>query len=100
MNSLYNRKCFDEVFKESKLYQPDLIGITTLSLSARNSYRLAQKLSSLNIPIIGGGLHMSLYPEEALSCAPFDLIVRNEADESIFEVVDCYRNGRSRKDIE
>jgi anaerobic magnesium-protoporphyrin IX monomethyl ester cyclase len=61
-------------------YQPDIVGISSMILLSRNTFRFAE-LVSKHLPealLVVGGPMPTLYPERYLS--PFDLVFRGEAD--------------------
>ena len=57
---------------------PDLVGIPVFVATARRAYRLADAYRSRGVPVVLGGLHASLCPEEAKRHA--DSVVVGEAD--------------------
>jgi len=62
----------------------DLVGITVMSGSDIHAYEIAEHYKKLGVPVVLGGFHTSLFPEEALSHA--DAIVMGEA-EDVWEVL-------------
>ena len=56
----------------------DLVGITGLTMSSFRAYELADKIRSMNIPVVLGGNHPSALPEEAKKHA--DSVVIGEAE--------------------
>jgi len=85
--------CITDFIKE---YRPDLIGLSLLSTEFLNSVRLTELLhQSFSIPIIWGGVHVSLYPEECLRYA--DYICIGEGEQAIVSLMDHLRhNGPDR----
>ncbi|MGI9023690.1 MAG: B12-binding domain-containing radical SAM protein [Acidimicrobiales bacterium] len=63
---------------------PDLVGITVWTMSSPQSYRVADAFRAKGVPVVLGGVHPSLLPEEALRHA--DSVVCGEAD-SIIDTV-------------
>jgi radical SAM superfamily enzyme YgiQ (UPF0313 family) len=63
---------------------PDLVGITTLTATARRAYEIADTYRGLGTKVVLGGIHASMIPEEALKHA--DSVVVGEA-ENIWETV-------------
>ena len=70
---------------------PDLVGITAFTSQATRAYDIAATFHRLNVPVVMGGIHVTMCPKEAMGRV--DAIVTGEA-ESIWEEVltDC-RSG-------
>ena len=47
----------------------DLVGITAMSHQAPRAYEIADRFRSAGIPVVMGGIHPSVLPEEALNHA-------------------------------
>lgn len=74
------------------LIHADLVGISTITSTAPRSYALAQAVrSTLGIPIIIGGPHVTFMPEEALRYG--DVVVRGEAEPIIMDLVQALECG-------
>ena len=58
--------------------QPDLVAITVETFTARRAYELAQRYRERGIPIVMGGYHPSLLPDEALQHAD-TIVLADEA---------------------
>ncbi|MEJ2703725.1 MAG: cobalamin-dependent protein [Sedimentisphaerales bacterium] len=57
----------------------DVVGITALTSLAPRAYQIAQEYCARGVPVIMGGIHASVYPEEAAQHV--DCVVVGEADE-------------------
>ncbi|MFC2046099.1 B12-binding domain-containing radical SAM protein [Chloroflexota bacterium] len=57
---------------------PDLVGITTMTATAARAYEIAARYRTLGVPVVLGGIHASMLPEEALEHA--DSVVVGEAE--------------------
>jgi anaerobic magnesium-protoporphyrin IX monomethyl ester cyclase len=71
---------YNSVKKDLVSYKPDIVGISSMILLSRNTFRFS-KLVTLSLPgalLVVGGPMPTLYPERYL--APFDLVFRGEAD--------------------
>lgn len=64
--------------------QPDLVGITAFTSQANRAYEVAAYFRDLGVPVIMGGIHVTMCMEEAMEHA--DSIVTGEA-ESIWQQV-------------
>ncbi len=66
--------------------QPDIVGISALSENYYVAVKWAKKIKKkLNIPIIIGGLHISLVPGSMKKC--FDIAVIGEGEKTIVELM-------------
>jgi anaerobic magnesium-protoporphyrin IX monomethyl ester cyclase len=84
-------KDFIQKMKELK-FPPGLFGITALTPTLNNAHRIAAGLKENfpAVPIVLGGPHASVFPEETLREFPnFDIVVIGEGEEALKEV--CLR---------
>lgn len=58
----------------------DLVGISVLTPTATQSYRLADRIRAASIPVVLGGIHPRFMPEEAIMHA--DYLLRGEAEDA------------------
>lgn len=56
----------------------DLVGISTYTSNAGRAYELSKMFCSRNIPVVLGGIHVSMVPDEAMDYA--DAVVVGEAE--------------------
>jgi Fe-S oxidoreductase len=75
----------------------DIVGISTLTSTAPQSYRLAQKVREAGIPVVIGGTHVSFMAEEALEYS--DYVVRGEGEETLFELIEAMDGTRAIEKI-
>ncbi len=71
---------FSRVSKDLIAYQPDIVGISSMILLSRNTFRFAELVRE-RLPealLVVGGPMPTLYPERY--AGPFDLVFRGEAD--------------------
>ncbi len=70
---------FDDRYEVVPFDQPfDLVGITVTTFTAQRSYEIAEAYRSRGIPVVLGGIHPTLLPDEALEHA--DSVVVGEAE--------------------
>ena len=88
----YEDTVLDEVVKLS--VSSDLIGITLMTNFFDKAVQITQKLKeSLSIPVIWGGIHPTIRPEECLDYA--DIVCRGEGEESVVELVRKMEKGQN-----
>jgi radical SAM superfamily enzyme YgiQ (UPF0313 family) len=81
-----------EVNSESPLEPFELVGISSFTAQIDEAYSLADRYRAAGVPVVLGGLHVSLMPEEAAAHA--DSIVVNGAEGAWPRLVDDFRHQR------
>lgn len=69
----------------------DLVGITVETYTARRAYEIAAEYRARGVPVILGGMHVTLIPEEA--CQHADAIYIGDAEFRWHEVLDDAKRG-------
>lgn len=72
----------------------DLVALSVETYTARRCYQIASEYRRRRVPVVMGGFHTTLVPEEAARWA--DSVVLGEAEQLWPEVVDDYRHGTPR----
>lgn len=91
-----------ETFEIIEDYNPDLIGITAVTVSINNAAQLAEyiKKKRPQSSIILGGPHVTAIPEETLKRFPeFDIAVVGEGEETFLELVNKWDRLKDLKKI-
>ena len=73
----------------------DLVGITAMTHQATRAYEIAAQFRSQGVPVIMGGMHPTVLPEEALVHA--DAIVVGEAESVMARLLDDFLAGRMER---
>ena len=74
---------------------PDIIGISSMTFTFLYALDLAKKIkSSLSIPIVFGGNHVSIYPKEVISHECVDIGVIGEGEITFLEIVNILKAKR------
>lgn len=82
-----------EVKENIERYSPDLIGITILTgtyKSAENIGRISKELNN-DIPVVVGGTHPTILPEETIKNEYVDYVIRGEGEYSFLDLVNGVR---------
>lgn len=74
---------------------PDLVGITVMTPVALRAYEIADSYRARGIPVVLGGIHPSLMPDEALMHA--DSVITGEAERAWGQLITDFREGRLKK---
>ncbi len=78
------------------------VGVTVLTgAPIRDALALSKALKGAHpcLPIIWGGWHPSLFPEQCLKDASIDAVVVGQGEETFRELVDCYAAGCRPSDL-
>ena len=73
----------------------DLVAMSVETYTAKRSYQIASEFRRRGVPVVMGGFHPTLIPEEASEYA--ESIVVGEAEGLWPDVLDDFRNGRLRR---
>lgn len=73
----------------------DLVGITSMTSTAPRMYEIADTYRAKGIPVVLGGSHVSMLPEEALSHA--DAVVIGEAEGVWEKLLKDFKNGMMQR---
>lgn len=87
----YHIKIIDENFRQFRYYDADLVAITAFTATAPRAYEIARLYREKGIPVVIGGIHASLLPEEAGRYA--DVVVTGEAESVWREVLSDFEAG-------
>jgi radical SAM superfamily enzyme YgiQ (UPF0313 family) len=83
----------DEVVEEIPTdYQPDLVGLTALSLTVPRAYEVAQHYRGQGTPVVLGGVHATLLPDEARQYV--DVVCQGEAEGNWPLLVRDFEDGK------
>ena len=74
--------------------RPDLVGVTAFTSQANRAYEVAAEFRSRDVPVVMGGIHATMCPEEA--GARVDSIVTGEAEQIWAQVLADVRHGGLR----
>jgi radical SAM superfamily enzyme YgiQ (UPF0313 family) len=88
----------DEHFEEFSFRPADLVGITAMTASVNRAYELSAIFQEQGIPVVIGGIHASMVPEEAMKYV--HTVVTGEAESVWEELIRDFENGnlKSRYD--
>jgi radical SAM superfamily enzyme YgiQ (UPF0313 family) len=79
-------------------FQPDLVGISSISSTAPRAYELADFYRQQGLPVVLGGAHPSFLPLEGLEHA--DYVICGEAEEALPELIHALETGGSLAEIQ
>ncbi|MCB1035332.1 MAG: B12-binding domain-containing radical SAM protein [Acidobacteria bacterium] len=86
------RTFFDDRIETLDYDRPtDLVAISVETYTARRAYQIASEYRRRKVPVVMGGFHATLCPEEVQRYA--DSVVVGEAENVLPELIDDYRHG-------
>ena len=86
----------DDRMEEIPFDEPtDLVAISVETYTARRAYQIASGYRARGVPVVMGGFHASLCPEEVAGHA--EAVVVGEAEESWPRLLDDFRHGTLQK---
>lgn len=85
-----------------KDYEPDILGLTMMTVTAKNALRIAAASKKLfpDLKIAVGGVHATVCPDEVAADANVDVVVRNEGEHSFLEIVKRWESGESLEGVQ
>ena len=98
-------KILDEQFEDYKsvdLRDYDYVGISTLTgPQIMNGLKIAKHIRNkdASIPLIWGGVHPSLMPEQTAENECVDIVVRGEGEETLLELIARLEAGKQYEDV-
>lgn len=89
-------KIVDEAFEKINFGEKvDLVGITAQTPVALRAYQIADEFRKNGIPVVMGGVHASMLPQEALQHV--DAVVVGEAEEVWPDLIEDLKRGQMRQ---
>lgn len=85
----------DENFEAATFRQCDLVGITGFTAMANRAYQVARMFRQRGIPVVMGGIHASMMPNETLQFV--DAVVIGEAESVWSQVIADAEAGRLKQ---
>ena len=90
------KKFYDDRLEPIPYDEPtDLVAISVETYTAKRAYQIASEYRQRGVPVVMGGFHATLCPEEVQQYC--ESIVVGEAETLFPQVIDDYRHGRPQK---
>lgn len=82
-------------------FRPDIVGISATTGSYGSAMKVAKivKEHDSEIPVVMGGPHPTLLPEDTVKEPYFDIVVRGEGEYTMLEVVECLEKEKSLHEV-
>lgn len=74
----------------------DCVGISVMTGQVKNGLKIAKwiRQKDASMPILWGGVHPSLMPEQTAKNEYVDIVVRGEGEETLSELIECFESKR------
>lgn len=101
----YKVRIFDmriENYNDFKIGNPVFVGISSMSgLQIHHGLEFAKKVraSNLSCPIVWGGVHPTLLPDQTAASEYVDVVVRGEGESTVVELVNRLATGQSLDEV-
>ncbi len=91
----------EELHRQLAAFAPDLIAFAAITPTIDKAYFLARDINShFDVPLVFGGLHPTMYPEQTLmDCREADLVVFGEGEYTFRELAEVVEKGKSLKGV-
>lgn len=85
----------EEVMSEIKRIDPDIVGISCLTPSAKTSYELSRRIKEYNPNILRvfGNIHAEIFAEEIIKRDIADVVVKGEGEYTMLELTKAFERG-------
>lgn len=94
IDAVAERLNIEQIAGRIKDFSPDLLGVTITTYGIHQALNGIKAVKErVNLPVIVGGWHLSLYPEETMAQAVIDYAVIGEADHTLPEFLGAFERG-------
>jgi len=84
-----------EIIEKIKRFNPEIVGVTAASNDLKNAIRICRIVKKIKkIPIVCGGYHATISPEDIIKQDCFDVAAIGEAEEAFAEFIDSLEKGK------
>jgi len=86
-----------DVVKRIREYEPDIVGVTAMFSSQQNMalHYCGLVKSARDVPVVMGGLHSSLFPQETLKNPSVDYVVLGEGEYKLLNLIESLNKGKT-----
>lgn len=90
-----------ETVEAVKEYEPDVLGLTTMTVTVKNALKIAAATKGLfpGVRVAVGGVHATVCPDEVIADPNVDVIVRNEGEYAFLEMMNRWESGESLEGV-
>jgi anaerobic magnesium-protoporphyrin IX monomethyl ester cyclase len=85
-NAVMKKRNIDDIIRIATKLKPDIIGMTLITPTIKESYKLASRLKDIGAKLIAGGPHATIMPDEVIAHG-FDAAVIGEGEDTVEEAI-------------
>lgn len=76
-------------------FKPDVVGVTCMTPMVVETHLVAACVKAFrkDLPVVVGGIHASVMPDDVLTDGNIDVIVRGEGEITFHELIEAFRSG-------
>ncbi len=91
-----DRLTYPQIEEEIRRRKPDLVGIQTMTFTLIDVVLTARAVKNVDpeIPVVLGGPHVYIYPEETIGLPEIDYLVIGEGEETFTHLINALANGK------
>lgn len=92
VDTRFSRFKFEHLRRTVQEFNPDVVGISTITIEAPSMHRIAEEVKSVQpgALVVAGGPHPTAYPRETLKDQNIDFVVPNEGEETFLEFCETH----------
>lgn len=90
--SLIESDIYEDLNKKVEGFKPNLIGVTIVEDTYNLAKSLLKSIRNFNIPVIAGGVFVTLSPEEVIENEDIDMLCIGEGEETLVELCNKMKN--------
>jgi len=99
-DAFIRKRSIEGILEGIKEFSPDVIGITSTSILFEDAKKLARAIKNKHAqPLIIGGPHVTILPDNAMQCEDFDCGVIGEGEETTVELMQHFKGERTLDSI-
>ena len=84
----------EDVLKEIEAFKPGLIGLSIVTTQYPLALRVAKMIKAhTDVPLIAGGVHVTMVPEDVMSSGVFDYACVGEGEDAILDLAEALERG-------
>lgn len=88
----------DEYRRLLHTFKPDLIGVSSRSTEWETAQAIL-RMADPGVPVVAGGPHPTIAPDEVIADERVDMVVRGEGEESIIDLIERIESGADLTDM-
>ncbi len=96
LDTLLDRLTYEQIEEEIRQRKPDIVGIQAMTFTLIDATLTAQAVKKVDpsIPVIFGGPHVFIYPQETMMIPEVDYIVIGEGEETFPQLIEALEKDR------